>query len=468
MPNALAYLMLALWPVVAAVLFRRLPVERAVIWTILAGYLVLPPIAAFNLPAVPDLDKHTLPGLLALAGVVATRGGRGLLWPASWPARALIVLYVLGPLGTVATNADPQVFGPVVQPGLRPYDSLAIVAERMVTLIPFLLARRVLASGAALRDLAVALVLGGLAYSLPVLIEVRLSPQLNVWIYGFFQHDFGQMMRQGGFRPIVFLQHGIWVAVFMVTTLGAAAALLSVSGPDARPRLIVTVLWLAAMVVLCKTMAALAYAAMLLPLILATPRAVQMRVALALAAAVVFYPVLRGAGLVPLETILDFAGGIDAARAGSLRFRIDNEEMLLAHAAERPWFGWGGYSRNLVPDPATGRILTVPDGRWVIAMGMYGWAGYLAEFGLLALPVLWLWRAARRAGGAGLSPLAVPLGLIHAVTLVDLLPNATLIPLSWLVAGALLGHSERVLAGGREGVATAEVAPRHARARTVL
>ena len=47
-----------------------------------------------------------------------------------------------------------------------------------------------------------------------MLVEVRLSPQINTWIYGFFQHDFIQMMRYGGFRPIVFLPHGLWVAFF--------------------------------------------------------------------------------------------------------------------------------------------------------------------------------------------------------------------------------------------------------------
>ncbi|MCL4676893.1 MAG: hypothetical protein KJZ59_13005 [Pararhodobacter sp.] len=40
-------------------------------------------------------------------------------------------------------------------------------------------------------------------------------------------------------------------------------------------------------------------------------------------------------------------------------------------------------------------------------------------------------------------PVAVStLALILAVNLVDLLPNATLIPMTWLIAGALLGYAE--------------------------
>ena len=70
-----------------------------------------------------------------------------------------------------------------------------------------------------------ALVVAGLAYSVPMLIEVRLSPQINIWVYGFFQHNFDQMMRYGGFRPIVFLPHGLWVAFFALMALVAAVGL---------------------------------------------------------------------------------------------------------------------------------------------------------------------------------------------------------------------------------------------------
>ena len=44
MPNAIAYLMLLIWPFVCLVLFRTQTVERAIVWSILAGYLLLPPL----------------------------------------------------------------------------------------------------------------------------------------------------------------------------------------------------------------------------------------------------------------------------------------------------------------------------------------------------------------------------------------------------------------------------------------
>ena len=54
MPNPIAFMMLAIWPLVAVALFRKLPADRAVIITLLAGYLILPePPAVFDLPLMP-------------------------------------------------------------------------------------------------------------------------------------------------------------------------------------------------------------------------------------------------------------------------------------------------------------------------------------------------------------------------------------------------------------------------------
>ena len=48
MPNELAYLALLTWPLVTIGLFVKLRVERALIWSMLGGYLLLPPVAAFE------------------------------------------------------------------------------------------------------------------------------------------------------------------------------------------------------------------------------------------------------------------------------------------------------------------------------------------------------------------------------------------------------------------------------------
>ena len=102
-------------------------------------------------------------------------------------------------------------------------------------LLPFLLGYMVLSSTDGVRAWMAALLLAGLAYSLPMLLEVRMSPQLNVWIYGFFDHDFSQAIRYGGYRPMVFLEHGLWVALFGF--MAVIAATLHLCEGEARLRL---------------------------------------------------------------------------------------------------------------------------------------------------------------------------------------------------------------------------------------
>ncbi|WP_246020349.1 hypothetical protein [Aliigemmobacter aestuarii] len=431
------------WPLVALALFQRTSADRALIWTILGGYLVLPPLAAINLPVVPDLTKDSIPALAAAAIVFFYLKGRFSLLPQSWIGRGLMALFVLGPFATVLTNADPvpKVDGDLQ--GMRIYDSVASVANQFIALLPFFLARKYLATPEAMRHLLVALVLAGLVYSLPMLVEIRLSPQMNVWVYGYFQHDFFQTIRFGGYRPVVFLPHGLWVALFTLMTVTAAAVLLRDVPVGERPRYFAALLYLSAVLILCKSLGALIFAVALVPLAyLLRPRA-QVLTAAVLAVMVVAYPILRGAHLVPLDDILRFAEGISAERAHSLAFRIGNEEALLDKAAERIWFGWGGYGRNLLYDPLTGAGRSIADGAWIITMGIYGWSGYIAQFGLLALPLFLMGREAIAGRDIRpLSPYAGAVALLLAFNMLDMLPNATLIPLTWLMAGALIGHAE--------------------------
>jgi hypothetical protein len=251
---------------------------------------------------------------------------------------------------------------------------------------------------AAQREILTALVVAGLVYSAPMLMEVRLSPQLNTWVYGFFQHDFVQMMRYGGFRPIVFLPHGLWAAFFALMTLTAAVTLARHGPATGRTFYLGASGYLMMLLVLCKSAAVLVYAGVLVPVIWVLSIRQQIRIATVLAMIVVLFPLLRGADLVPVDWIVEQAASIDQERADSLRFRLDNEDALLARAAERPLFGWGSWGRNHVHDPFTGEITSTTDGRWIAAIGSLGWGGYIVEFGLLALPLLMLARASAARG----------------------------------------------------------------------
>jgi len=460
MPNPVAYLMLLIWPFVCLGLFRNLPLQRALIWSILGGYLFLPPLAEFNLPLVPGLDKVSIPNLSVLLIIWLGTQEKLQLWPASRLAGFLVVGLVFSAVPTVLTNGDPILFQAIrgFEPILFPVDALpglsirdigSVLIGQMLMLVPFLLARQFLADEEGLRELLLAFMIGGLIYSVPSLFEIRFSPQLNTWIYGFFQHSFEQMMRNGGFRPIVFLPHALWLAIFMCIALLSAVALARQTPVIDRWKMLLLAVYLGMVLLLCKSLASLAYALLLVPMVLLAPPRWQIRLAVVFAAVAVIYPMLRNAGLIPLDAILAQAEAISADRAQSLGYRFMNEERLLARAAEKPWFGWGGWGRNLIRDATNGNILSIPDGRWIIVFGTFGWVGYLGEMGLLALPIFLMGLHLYRQGDAGLSPWIAPLLLILGITMMDMLLNATLTPLTWLTAGAILGHAEGLAAAHR-------------------
>ncbi|MFK7837226.1 MAG: hypothetical protein AB8B60_13490 [Sulfitobacter sp.] len=456
MGNGLAYLMLALWPVICLVLFRTQKVERALIWSILGGYLFLPPLTEFNLPLVPAMDKVSIPNLSVLLILLFAMRQKVVLWPESRIAQLLVVGLIFSAVPTTLTNSDPIAFEVLRNaepirfivdqlPGQSVRDIGSVLIAQILTLVPFLLARQFLASEDGLREMLLALMVGALVYSVPSLIEIRLSPQMNVWVYGFFQHSFEQMMRAGGFRPIVFLPHGLWLALYVCMGLMAAAALARTSPVIDRWKMVLLVGYLGVLLVLCKSLASFAYGMVLTPIILFAPMRWQIRLAALFAFVAVAYPMLRNLQLVPLDAILAQAEAINADRAQSLGYRFNNEEQLLARAAEKPAFGWGGWGRSLIRDVETGQILTIPDGRWIIIFGTFGWLGYICEFGLLALPLVLMWLYIRRNRDAELSPYVAPLCLILGITMMDMLLNATLTPLTWLTAGAILGHAEKCL-----------------------
>ena len=67
MPNIIAYLALFIWPVVAILLFRLLPLQKALVWTIIGGYLLLPTATYIKFPMLPPIDKTmvaSVPSLL--------------------------------------------------------------------------------------------------------------------------------------------------------------------------------------------------------------------------------------------------------------------------------------------------------------------------------------------------------------------------------------------------------------------
>ncbi len=462
MPNPIAYLVLFSWPLVAYFMYQRMPLERAFVWTIVGGYLILPPGTELDLPLLPPIDKLVISNLSAFFLTIFVAKAKVDWLPRSWLARVLLLAYVFVTIPTILTNGDVIVIdapfidvGPTdptirVIPGLVPREVISFSgALILIHVLPFLTARSVLASETGRRELLRGLMIGGLLYTIPAVFEIRFSPQLNVWIYGFFQHDFIQMIRGSTFRPIVFLPHALWLAFFFVTSALATASLARTEPKENRSKYIYALLWLILVIIASRSMASTIYVLVFVPAIFMFSEAGRMRVALVLVALALVYPALRNAGVIPLDDIIAFISGISEDRAQSLGFRFDNEEVLLQHANERRLFGWGGWGRNLVFSEWDGAQDAIADGRWIFSFGTYGLFGFIAEFGLLATPVFLIWRRYKNPPADDNMAHTGTLALMLGITMADLLLNAAIVPYVWLIAGALIGTAENAATASR-------------------
>ncbi len=443
MPNLFAYLVLLSSPIAAVVLFRLLPLERALVWTLIGGHLLLPSETSIKFPMIPAIDKSLMPAVSALLLCLimaprikapqdaASRTGRQVLV-------GLLALVVVTPVLTVLYNTQPIIDGRIFLPGLRLYDAWGLITQILVALIPLWLGLRYLNSQAGHRALLEAIAIGGLAYSIPALIEVRLSPQLHAWVYGFFPSDFVQHIRAGGFRPVVFLNHGLMVGIYFCMSIIASAVLFKEARREGRKSFgwLAATLWLTLVLYLSKSLGALVIAVPSALVVIFLGRRFQVAFATCIAVIVMLYPMLRGAGWIPVDTAYNLALSVSEDRAASLKFRLDNEDALLDRANLKPIAGWGSWGRNSIFDPETGEMTSITDGIWLNFIGVYGWLGYIGRFGLLTVPIL-LYALRRKTLGPSL--VTPGLTILLAAMLVDLLPNSGLVNYVWLAAGAVAG-----------------------------
>jgi hypothetical protein len=430
-------------PIVAILLFSKFSAVKATVWTVLGGFLLLPADVVIKFPMLPQLDKNTIPTLCALVGCLALGGDRFRLWSRFGLVEALMIIYLLVPIVTSSLNGDTIVIGSTVLPGVGLYDAGSTVISQAIILVSFVLGRQLIRTSGDLVEVFRTMIVGALFYSIPMLIELRLSPQMSNWVYGLTSSGFLNEMRYGGYRPVVFMNNGLMLAFFITTAILAATLLWRTGVRIGKWSSGVVASYLGVILFWCKSAGALLYGIALVPIIIFTKPKAQARVAVALVVIALAYPLLKMNGLFPDQTIIDMAGALNEERAQSLSTRFEQEAFLLDHSSQRLWFGWGRFGRNRVYD-AYGKDTTITDGMWIITFSTFGLIGFLAEFGLLALPVF---KAARvlpmETSPAGRALLSAMM-LIAAASLVEQLPNASLTSWMWFLVGGLDGRCEHL------------------------
>ena len=430
------------WIPLVLVLFALLSGRRAVLVSFLAAWLFLP---VGKFPYLGLHDKMTVTCAGVLLGTLIFGGKR--LWSfRPWLADLPMLVWCLCPFVSSLTN------------GLGLYDALSAAYYNSITWgAPYLVGRLYFADREGLRELAVAIFAGGLIYVPFCLWEIRMSPQLHRLVYGYQQHQFAQTFRFGGWRPVVFMQHGLMVAMWMSAAsligiwlwrTGTLRSLWRFPVTWLLPPLLVTA-------VLCKSVGALVLLAAGW-LTFAIGRRLRTAIPLlCLVAVLPAYMALRISGVWSGRSLVSLAAQMtNRERAASLEFRLKNEDMLVNKALQRKVFGWARWGRSHVYEELghPPEDLTITDGLWVIALGEAGLLGLSAITAVLLLPAILLWR--RRPPWQWSHPAVAPaaaLAVLLALSMIDNLFNAMLNPIFTLAAGGLVG--------GKRGMAKTAAAP---------
>lgn len=433
------------FPILGLMIFAALGPVRGLIWTTVVGYLFLPEDYGFEISGLPDFDKRMAVTVALGLGVMLFHKVRSDEAPPPPVTEdklfqrllvCCLVILLLGPLMTILDNQGALVDAGRVRRGLGWRDLVSMTSTTAFTLIPFFLARRWLSGPEQQRQLLLAIVVMGMIYTLFVLFELRMSPQLNNWVYGYFPHSWRQHLRGGGFRPIVFLQHGLWLGFFLFMVTMSAFTLFRGTPAARRGMFLLAGGWVLVVLIMSRNLGASALAILMVPLLMLAGARIQARVAAIVAVLFLAFPLLRQAELVPVNSMVVQIEKFAPTRASSLQWRFDNEDAMLARSLERPVFGWGGWGRWRVIDDK-GRDATTADGLWIIRLGEQGWVGYLGFFGFLTLPLMFLPRAYRR---KGLPVITAGVSMIMAGNLLYIIPNSALNPIAWLMVGALAGY----------------------------
>lgn len=449
--NWFATFALLSWPLVALWLYSVRPVGQATMFTIIGALLLLPQDAIIKFEGVPQFDKVSIPNLAALVGCIFIAKRPLRFWSRFGLPEVLIVAYIICPFITAELNTDVIFFGNRTLNAESHYDAVSAIVNAFINLIPFFIGRQLLRSSADNVEIMRVLLFAGLLYSLPILFELRMGPQLSYLVYGWQADNIVQAFRDGGYRPTVFMGHGLPVSFFMMTTVVAAAALWRTRIRVTRLAPTAITVYLFGILLLCKSAASIVYGTVLLCLVRWTKPLFQIRVALVLAAICFFYPALRITQVFPTRSLTETATLISEDRALSLQQRFENEDLLLARASQRFLFGWGRWGRSRVYDQSSGVDISVTDGGWIITLGQWGLFGFVAEFGVLTLCVVRAASAFNYTKSNHDKIFLAALALIVAITLIDQLPNnASLNPWSLLLAGALLGRAEALRVKGQQ------------------
>ncbi|MBB5211841.1 hypothetical protein [Microbulbifer hydrolyticus] len=416
--------------------------------------MFLPEKVGYTLPLIPNINKENIGIYSALVGCFVVKKVKFRFLANAPGARTLVIVGLLTSTFTVFTNLDPVFTGVRVKPALNPQDVISMTLQMAMFMVPFVLGALLVKNASDGTQVLKLVAIAGIIYSPLMILEVLLSPQLHTWIYGFFPHSFGQQERFGGYRPVVFMGHGLVVAIFAMATLISVATLWKAKQKILLLPNFIYLIYSLFLVIICKSVGAWILGFLGLVIIIFLPARMIGLAAFGIAGCVFLYPILSIFELIPKDSLLELALKFGPDKAGSLAFRFGNEEIMLEHGKDKILFGWGGWDRNRIDGVVT-------DGYWIIRFTQFGLLGYLVAFGLPMLAVKNGLRSMGRSISSSEKNIMAGFCLLISMILVDQIPNASVSGWIMFIYGAATGFfANRSLS---KNSSKAMISERHAR-----
>lgn len=437
MPNIFANIVFFGWPIVVFWMLKRYPTHKAIFLATTLSILYLPNNFIFDLPLIPPLNRESLTAL-SLFIFLSMQGKKFPIFIPGLPTK-IILGYLAAVFVSAELNSSPLIMGGVFLQGVTHYDALSNVIRTLLWLMPFFMGRYFLRDIKQVESIFRSLVVIAMIYTLFMLVELRLSPQMHNWVYG-YGVDFNQQVRAGGYRAAVFVGHGLPLAFIISTATIAAFALKKNKINFLHISSFKVIIYMLIILFLSKTWSAMIYALYAIFVIFRLAPNKQIKLSFLLAGLILIYPVTKSMDIFPDKEIVSSISNYSPDRAQSLGFRFENEDILLEQALKQPFFGWSGWGRNRVYK--YGRDISVTDGKWILEFGTSGIVGFVFYYLMLLMPIYYATKTIKLIEDRKDQVYFATLALVLSICIIDSINNTNMGAMHLLLAGALLGQAE--------------------------
>ena len=443
-PNILVPIAFLVFPLIVMRLFITLGPRKAIATAFIFGWMFLP-VANYDIFLLHNTKTAVI--CLSILGSAYFFDKEQLSKFQFNAADIPMILWCTAPFFSSIANGD------------GPYDGLASsLAQSEKWGMSYYIARVYFSDEESIKILAYIIFIGTLVYIPFCWYELIMSPQLHRLTYGFHQSDFIQTLRDGGgYRPMVYMEHGLMTAMWMVLGVFLGIWMLFLGLLPKKIMHIPSLYLLMLLIftnIMMRSMGAISLLIIALLIVYISNKTKTTFLVLILLIVPHLYMFTRTTGIWDGRNLSSAVSQqYSSERSGSLQFRFDNETILVQKALQGSFFGWGGYGRSRVYDEK-GRDISITDGLWIITYGTNGIYGLVVMVVTIQLPLfLFLLRVKPELWKTKTWGNSAVMALFLGIFMIDNLLNAMINPVYMLCNGSLIGmllNSSKVLAANSD------------------